>query len=270
MGTEGTVSVVADGHYYAHRQAYDMVPKGHLSALMDEAATISESAEWPAVAAGWINKAWLDAEDEHMHEHLRHSVKHPDGDTARNRWVDAMRPRLSYHEMRNAPEPLAGLHDWADRVFETPHGPAENRPGASIVGSPSWRAAADMAVMAKAPIELADARYAIIADVDVGRLICYGRTEGGVVVSVDLSDSAALRLAAQTARAHENTFPEPPGELEWRREVRALHSDKWSDPPKDADHDLKDGMWARPAGFPPLAGTPATYPGGADKPGIGL
>ena len=260
MGTEGIVGVVVDGHYYAHRQACDMLPNGCLSALIDEAAEITDDGQWERIVTGWTTKAWVAAEDEHVDENLRRSITHPDGDTARGGWVDSMRPRLSHRQMREDHWPTDGLDGWADRVFETPQSPGDYYRVPPIVGAPSWNVAADMPAMVKHPIELDDARYAIIADFDVDRLVCYGRVEQSVVLSVALSDSVALRRAAETARTSGNTFPLDGSDLPWRPEVRTLHGDMWHDPPIEADHDLKDGMWARPAGFSPLTGTPERYP----------
>ena len=259
----GVVAVVADEHYYACHQETDMRPRGHIADLLAEAAEIARDGDWDAVVDGWATKTWVDHPDDNLPARVRATVTHPDGDMARRSdWSRGMIPRL------NAEETLErfGSADLVNTIFETGTAPTGSFDGYPPFGAPSWRAAAEMPTMLKDTLSACGRSWAIIADADLGRIVCFDYSAGRPVCSADMRDAELLASLAEMACNDPATFSAQVDDLAWAPPDR---HDRLYEP--DAVH-LRDGQYARPAGFPPLPHMPSLHPVAvsATPAGIGL
>ena len=252
MSTRGDYTIVKGGRYYSCYQHTGMHPQGNPAQLVAEAADIARNGDWGDVIAGWTTKAWVDdAADENLPDSpaVRAAAEsHPDGDTAPDQWAYALRPRLSRAE-------TAGEHDEerASDVF----GPGPYAGSSPIHGRPSWRAGAAMPVMMKNNVYGAgDRDLGVYVDADNRELVLVRYDGAGgtrPVAAAPLDDPGALRALAEKMADREwaDAFWGAPA---------AETARPWSFSGREGPDGVADGMWRRPAGFPPLEGAPRSYP----------
>ena len=271
MGTRGIVGVVSDNRLYGFYQHWDMYPSGWPKDLSEEAYDIALADEWDAIRDGWVNKAWVDHEDDGREPALLATVAHPDGLFYQGSdWSYGMRPRYRGGDG-------VGIEDVG--LAETPRGQDENgtftgiasegwTSGTSIHSRPTWRQAAEMGTMAKHLFSRGGwEEYAVVVDFDNREMVVLSiysdysenSKDLGVlaVASIDRPDQLQYlwQRAEEVDKAHGDTY----GDNEvYRKGPQGPETARTWNMTTVTEH-LADGMWRRPEGFPPLENTPDEY-----------
>ena len=251
-GTTADYGFVLGGSFYGVHQSMDGYPQGLGHSLAHEAAEISQSpGEWDRIAADMENKKWVDESDVKTVFGNNGSGRqlsvpaHPDGqhsDTPNNLLLLVPREEAGW---------VTNFIDQTGVADSIPH--VHELYKARVFAKPSFSDLADMPTATKTNSPFGDnpSSWIVAADLDNKQFVIFdaryqkkGTAFSNPYATVDLDDINGLRdLSLRLGEAaYELEPPRLPG--------------YFTKPPLCGPN-IKDGMWQRPNGYPPLPGDPS-------------
>lgn len=280
--------MVADDHQYGYYKHYDSYPSGWPVDFLREAADVAREGSWEAVREDWLKTRWLGYEDnERSISKLSELTTRETGSPIDD--VYEMKPKPGVRSIGSLPAVLKEViypeEEFNDReyavVLDFDHnkivmlkymGPwredelryPDFRPvpiAQASLDDPEGME--DVIVWARAnvgksvekldppPMSLPPAphgRQRLYVHHEDPRFLFHSSVGGPELIPFDPYDTYESRVAEHLA-----DFPPP---VVVRDNASRRTGRDWPAAP----HALRDGMWLRPEGFPPLEGTPASFP----------